>query len=201
MCASEGDCGSQASCVAGRCVAHAGIPAISTARRLLVAPLDVAFLSPGANPSDQGGAAAPALVMLGRGDGAMALLRFSVPLAPDAKVLEAYLLLERPAEVEIDPGPVSVHAACVLDAWEARSTSWARQPRIDDIGAPVTQVGPASGPLVRIDLRPVVQRWRRGTACDNGVAVIATGKSVTGMAFALAPWGQGRGPMLELYVK
>src|SRR5580658_10257664 len=83
MCSSEGDCGSQASCVAGRCVAHAGVPAISTARRLLVAPVDVAFLSPGASPSDRGGVVAPALVMLGRGDGAMAFLRFSVPLAPE----------------------------------------------------------------------------------------------------------------------
>lgn len=197
MCSFEGDCGSQASCVAGRCVAHAGVPAIATARRLLFAPLDVAYLSRG----DQGGVTPPALVMLGQGDGAMALLRFSVPLPLEATVLEAYLVLERPAGVEIDPGPVSVHAACVLDAWDARSTSWARQPGIEDIGSPVTQVWPASGPLVRIDMRTVVQRWRRGAACDQGIAVVATGKSATGMAFALAPWGQGRGPMLELYVK
>lgn len=197
MCASEGDCGAQASCVAGRCVAHAGVPAIATARRLLFAPVDVAYVRRG----DDGDVGTPALVMLGRDDGAMALLRFSVPLSPEAKVLEAYLVLERPPGIEIDPAPVSVHAACVLDAWDARSTSWARQPRIEDIGAPVTEISPASGPLVRIDLRPIVQRWRRRTVSDQGVAVIAASKSVTGMAFALAPWGQGRGPMLELYVK
>jgi len=178
-------------------VAHAGIPAIAAARRLLFAPVDVAYLHRG----DQGDVGTPALVMLGRDDGALALLRFSVPLAPEVKVLEAYLLLERPAGVDVDPAPVSVHAARVLDAWDPRSTSWARQPRIEDVGAPVTQVSPASGPLVRIDLRPLIQRWRRRTAGDQGVAVVASSTSGTGMAFALGPWGQGRGPVLELYVK
>jgi|HubBroStandDraft_4_1064222.scaffolds.fasta_scaffold168259_2 hypothetical protein len=197
MCASEGDCGAQASCVAGRCVAHGGVPAIATARRLLFAPVDVAYVSRG----DEGHAGTPALVMLGRGDGALALLRFSVPLAPEAKVLEAYLVLERPPGVETDPTPVSLFAARVLDPWDSHSISWARQPRVQEVGAPVTEVLPASGPLVRIDIRPLVERWRRRMGGDEGIAVVAASKSATGMAIALAAWGDGHGPMLELYVK
>jgi hypothetical protein len=197
MCASEGDCGAQASCVAGRCVAHGGVPAIATARRLLYAPVDVAYMRRGHDRED----AAPALVMLGRDDGALTLLRFSVPLAPEAKVLEAYLVLDRPSGVEIDPAPISLHAARVLDAWDSRSISWARQPRLEEVGAPVTEASPASGPLVRIDVRALVESWRRRMGGDEGLAVVAAGKSATGMAFALASWGESHGPMLELYVK
>jgi hypothetical protein len=47
----------------------------------------------------------------------------------------------------------------------------------------------------------MIERWRRRSRDDQGIAVVATGRSVSGMAFALAPWEQGRGPMLELYVK
>jgi hypothetical protein len=65
----------------------------------------------------------------------------------------------------------------------------------------VTEVSPASCPLVRIDLRPLIERWRRRSKDDQGIAVVATGGSVSGMAFALSPWQEGRGPMLELYVK
>lgn len=197
MCAAEGDCGGQASCVAGRCVAHGGVPAIATARRLLFAPVDVAYVRSGG----EGEAGPPALVMLGRDEGALTLLRFSVPLAPEAKVLEAYLVLERPAGVAVNPSPVSLHAARIVDVWDGQSTSWARQPRIEEIGAPVTEVSPASGPLVRIDLRPLIERWRRRSKDNQGIAVVATGGSVSGMAFALSPWQEGRGPMLELYVK
>jgi len=143
----------------------------------------------------------PVIVTMGRDDGALAFLRFSVPLTPEAKVLEAYLVLERPAGISIDPTPVALHAARVVDPWDGRSISWARQPRIEEMSAPVTEVSPASGPLVRIDVRSLVERWRRRKGDDEGVAVVADGKSGSGMAFALAPWEQGRGPMLELYVR
>jgi hypothetical protein len=197
MCSSEGQCGSQASCVAGRCVAQGGVPAIATARRLLFAPADVAYLRRG----DGAGRIAPALVMMGRGDGALALLRFSIPLAADTKVLEAYLLFERSVAVDADPTPVTLRAARILDAWDGRSTSWARQPRVEDIGAPVTEVSASSGPIVRIDVRSLVQRWRRRSGADEGIALIADGGGATGMAFALADWKELRGPLLELYVR
>jgi hypothetical protein len=58
-------------------------------------------------------------------------------------------------------------------------------------------------PLVRLDVRDLVQKWRRRSGDDFGVAVLAEGESATGMAFAVSPVG-GRtlaGPRLELYVK
>jgi hypothetical protein len=199
MCSTEGDCG-QAACVAGRCVARGAVVAIATSRRLLYAPVDVAYLRPG-EP-----AATPSIVSLGRDDGAVLLLRFSVALPPEANVVEAYVLLERPADVAVDPTPVSLHAARVRSAWASDSSSWARQPTIEEIGAPVTRVSTSAGPLVRIDVRPLVERWHRREKDEFGVAVVAEGRSASGIAVALAPSaGSGlraeRGPTLELYVK
>jgi hypothetical protein len=199
MCFTEGDCG-QAACVAGRCVARGAVVAISTARRLLFAPVDVAYLRPG-EP-----AATPSIASLGRDDGAVVLLRFSIVLPPEANVIEAYVLLERPADVAVDPTPVSLHAARVREVWASDSSSWARQPSLEEIGAPVTRVSTSAGALVRIDVRPLVERWHRRARDEFGVAVVADGKSASGIAIALAPSpGSGlrveRGPTLELYVK
>lgn len=183
MCAYESDCGGQASCVAGRCVAHGATAAIDTARRLLFFPVDVAYVGP------HGDADRPATATLGRAGerGAIVLSRFEASLPPEATVLEAYLLLERPAGVDTDPTPVVLHAAPIIDRWDARSVSWARQPRVEEVGAPVTRVFAASGPLVRLDMRVLVQRWRRRTGVDFGVAVVAEGESATGVVVALAP--------------
>jgi hypothetical protein len=199
MCSSEGECG-QAQCVAGRCVARGAVVAIATARRLLYAPVDVAYLAPG-DPQTL-----PAIASLGRDDGALVLLRYAIALPPEVNVIEAYVVLERAVNVAVDPTPVMLHAARVRDPWASESSSWARQPRIEEMGSPVTRVVPPAGPLVRIDVRSLVQRWRRRENDEFGIAVVAEGKSVSGMAFALAP-APGtdipveRGPTLELYVK
>jgi hypothetical protein len=209
MCVAESECGSRASCVAGRCVAHDATPAIATARRVLYEPVDMAYVS------REGGAEIPVMAALGRDDGALVLLRFSIPLTPEVEVLEAYLLLERAADVDSDPTPITLHAARVLDPWEARSVGWAWQPRIEQVGAPVTRVSPSSGALVRLDVRRIVQRWMRRRGEDRGLAVVSGAKSTTGIAFALAP-GPGSahhgsiarsessgtaGPRLELYLR
>jgi hypothetical protein len=196
MCASEADCGGQgaglASCVAGRCVAHGATAAIDTARRLLFLPVEVAWVRP---RGDERGAAT---ATLGRsGDEAIVLSRFSASLPPEANVLEAYLVLERPAGIDTDPAPVVLHAAPIVDRWDGGSVSWARQPRIEEIGAPVTRVFAASGPLVRLDVRLLVQRWRRRAREDFGVAIVAEGESPTGIVVALAPGvGQRYDPVL-----
>jgi hypothetical protein len=156
----------------------------------------------------------PAMVALGRGDGALALLRFSLSLPPEAGVVEAYLLLDRVTDVDSDPEPIALHAAPVLDPWDARSLSWAVQPRVEEMGAPVTRVFPASGAIVRLDVRAIVERWRRRGGMDFGLAVVsdAAGRAAPaagpdasaamsgarqerqGMAFALAAVaGRGRG--------
>jgi len=182
MCAEQPDCGAQASCVAGRCVAHGATAAIDNARRLLFEPLDAGWVQRG----DAG--AAPAVATLGRaGQPGIAFLRFGLPLAPETKVVEAYVLLERASDVDADPAPIALHAARVVSPWDSRSLSWARQPRVEEVGAPVTLVVPAGGPLVRIDVRDIVLRWRVRARDELGLALVAEGESVTGVAFALAP--------------
>ncbi len=199
MCASQGDCLGRASCVAGRCVAHGATAAIDTGRRLLFAPVDVAYVR-----RDGDGLEDVTATLGGARDaGALVLVRFSASLPPETNVIEAYLLLERATDIDADPTPVALRAGRVIDPWDGRSVSWARQPRVKDVGAPVTRVFPAAGPLVRLDVRDLVQHWRRRTGDDYGVAVMARGGGAIGIAFALAPApGSERvGPRLELYVQ
>jgi hypothetical protein len=195
MCTSAGECGATSSCVAGRCVASGAVPAIATARRLLYAPVEVAYLRRGEARG------VPAIATLGGSDGAVALLRFSVPLPPEATVLEAYLLLERATDVDADPEAVALHAARIVEPWDVHSVSWARRPRIEEVGAPVTRVPPASGPWVRLDLREIVQRWRRRGSGDFGLAVVAERSSSApasaGVAVALAPAPGRADPVLS----
>ncbi len=182
MCAAEADCTGQASCVAGRCVARGATAAIDTARRLVFAPVDVAYVRPSSS------AAAEGIAALGRASeqSAFVLMRFSAALPDEATVLEAYVVLERPAGVDIDPSPIALHAARIVEAWDSRSVSWVRPPRLEEVGAPVTRVFPASGPLIRLDVRPLVQGWRRRTGRDFGISVLADGSSATGIVVALA---------------
>jgi hypothetical protein len=186
MCASELDCTAQASCVAGRCVAQGATAAIDTARRLVFFPVDVAYVGPHA------GGRPASTVMLGQAgeDGTVLLLRFAAALPPEATVLEAYLVLERPAGIDVDPAPVVLHTVRIVEPWDGRSVTWAAGPRTEEVGAPTTRVFPAAGPLVRLDVRPLVQRWRRRTGEDFGVAVEADASGAgtgTGVAVALAP--------------
>jgi hypothetical protein len=148
-----------------------------------------------------------------------------VPLAKEANVVEAYLLLERADVVDTDPTPITLHAARIVEPWDGRSISWALQPRFEDVRAPSTTVMPTGKTLVRVDVRELVQRWRQHEKTDQGIAVVADNASPTGMAFALSVaeesstsersaneaqggitdpvhTGQERaGPRLELYVK
>jgi hypothetical protein len=182
MCAQQSDCGAQAACVAGRCVAHGATPAVDSARRLVFAPVDVGYVEPDGAPRDTG------LATLGRAHRpAMTFLRFSVPLPADAEVLEAYVLLQRATGVDADATPIALHAARVVTRWDTRSLSWATQPHVEEVGAPVTRVSSAAGPLVRVDVRDIVQRWRKRVRDELGVAIVAEGESVTGVAFALSP--------------
>jgi hypothetical protein len=182
MCSQESDCGAQASCVAGRCVAHGATAAIDNARRLLFAPVDVGYVRRGSSAYNE------VIATLGRaGEPAVAFLRFDASVAPEANVLEAYVLLERVTNVDMDAAAVALHAARVVSAWDSRSLSWGRQPRVEEDGLPVTRVAPGAGPLVRLDVRELVERWRRRGHYDFGVALLADTESPTGVALALGP--------------
>jgi len=212
MCTSAADCGDVSSCVAGRCVAHGAVPAIAAARRLVYAPIDVGYVGASADGACDG-CAPPAIAVLGRGgsgSGARVLLRFAVPLSPDETVLEAYLLLDRAPGVDADPAPIALHAAPIVEPWSGADVRWARQPRTADAASPVTRVPATASSPVRLDVRGLVERWRRRDGSDLGVAVVADESTPSGIAFALAPLDaptkalprhQADAPRLELYVK
>jgi hypothetical protein len=124
---------------------------------------------------------------LGRGDGATLFVRFSIPLAPETTIVEGYLLLQRAPGLDVDPSRLSLHAARVEGAWDARTLSWARQPSVVEVGAPVTTVDAAGTGPVRLDVRAIVERWRRRERQDAGIAILTEGESRSGVAFALAP--------------
>jgi hypothetical protein len=183
MCVSEPECGAQSSCVAGRCVGHGAVAAISTARRVLVDPLDVGYVHRGAEVRN------PAIATLGAEDDGVLLLRFSVDLPLEAVVLEAYIVLARAADVDSDPTLLALHALRVVEPWDGRSVTWGRQPRLVDVGAPVSRVRSSAGRLVRLDVRDIVGRWRRRGRDEFGVAVAAERRAGRGLAFALRPTG------------
>ena len=102
-----------------------------------------------------------------------------------------------------DPAPVVLHVAPVVDRWDGGRTSWADQPRRSKIGLPETRVSAESGARVRLDVRALVERWRRRGEGELSLAVLADGGGASGargIAFALAP-GVARGPELELYLR
>jgi len=216
MCVSEAECGTQAACVAGRCVARGATPAIDSARRLLFASVDLGWTHRGGGNASGG---SPAVATLGSGDGGVLFLRFAVPLPRETTVLEAYLLLDRIPDATVDPAPIALHAARVVGAWDSRSLTWGSQPPIQEVGAPVTRVAGGSGATVRLEVRELLQRWRKGERDDFGLAVVADGNSTTGVTFALGPYDvpadrrdpvlatstgpptQLEGPRLEAYVR
>jgi len=201
LCASTTECGKTSACIAGRCQPtlkdDAGRPippAISSpqVRRVVVSPTDIAYVSAHGegNPSDL-----PPVLMLGRaGDAAALLLRFEVPITEEESVVEAYVLLDRADVVETDPKPISLHAARIIDAWDGRSMSYARQPRWEETGSPGAIVSGAGRPLVRIDVRALVTHWKTRDPRDQGVVIVADETSRTGMAFAASSSVLDQGP-------
>jgi hypothetical protein len=201
LCVSTTECGTMSACVAGRCQPQlkddAGRPlppmiASPQVRRLVVAPTDIAYVSTGGGetPSDL----PPVLVLGKKGDGATLFLRFAVPIAPEENVVEAYVLLDRAAVVQSDPEPISLHADRIIDAWDGRSISYARQPRYEETASPATIVTGAGRPLVRIDVRDLATHWKMRDPRDQGIAIVADDTSRTGMSFAAASSVRDEGP-------
>lgn len=193
-CALEADCDTRAACVAGRCVTKGATAAIDSARRLLFVPVAMAWRARQGKDKEFD----PTIVTLGRTSdgGAIAFVRFEAELPVETKVLEAYILLERASDIDVDPEPITLYPERILDPWDSSSLSWGRAPHTQDIGAARTRVSATSGPLVRLEIRDLVKRWRRRGSREFGVAIVADGDSATGIAFLWAPGG----PKLELYV-
>jgi hypothetical protein len=182
-------------CVAGECLRlgnHPDVEALDKfglykSRRLVLPAVDVLRLAPGDAEGE-----VPRVATLGRArDGAsLLLLRFALDLPPDATVIEAHVILDRAPASLSDPAPIALHAARIVEPWDARSVAWGRAPRLDESGAPLSIVDPAR-PSVRIDVRMIVSRWRRHAPEDQGIAIVADRMSATGLTFALADGAGG----------
>jgi hypothetical protein len=213
MCTASTECVAQSACVAGRCQPDKPNvkPAIDAARRIVVHPVDVAYLRRGDGPNeDQHGGELPPLFALGK-DSAVLLMRFSVALPISANVVEAYVVLHRTDAVDDDPAPISLHTTRIIDGWNARSTSWAIQPHTAEARTPATIVEPSGPSLVRLDVRDLVRQWPKHDPNDQGIAVVADNETRTGTTFAFraseatqvepALSRGDAGPYLELYVR
>ena len=187
MCTATSECVAQSACVAGRCQPDKPNvkPAIDAARRLVVHPVDLAYVRRGDGVS---GGGLPPLFALGK-DSAVLMMRFSVALPSTANVVEAYVVLRRSDAVDDDPAPISLHATRIVEAWESRSISWALQPRMVETRTPATVVEPGGPSLVRLDVRDLVRQWPRHDARDQGIAVVADNETRTGTTFAFRAVG------------
>ena len=218
-CASATECatrfGGGMSCVAGRCVEEpkdGGAPLrpailATNVRRVVVHPTDVAWLESGADPR-----VLPPAVAIGKTEGKL-LLHFEAPMTADDEVVEAYLLLDRIDVMDTDPTSILLHAERVVEPWSARTISWARQPRVEDVRSPSTVVSVGARPLVRLDVSDLVRHWKLRDPADQGLAVVAGGTNRTGVPFAMVdstasadpsdptkPVWIPSGPRLELYL-
>lgn len=126
------------------------------------------------------------------------MMRFSVPLPSTAKIIEAYVVLRRSDDVDDDPAPISLHATRIVEAWDGRSISWARQPRIAESRAPATVVEPGGPPLVRMDVRDIVRNWPRRDPSDNGIAIVAESETRSGTTFAFRALGADHSSMSDV---
>jgi hypothetical protein len=211
MCTASSECIAQSACVAGRCQPDKPNvkPAIDAARRLVVRPVDMAYLRRGEGGT---GGALPPLFALGR-DSAVLMMRFSVPLPTTANIVEAYVVLRRSDAVDDDPAPISLHATRIVDGWEHRSISWAMQPRVVDGRTPATVVEPGGPSIVRLDVRDLVRQWPKHDPRDQGIAIVADNETRTGTTFAFravgvvgtadsrSSSGADVEPCLELYLR
>jgi hypothetical protein len=197
MCVASTECVAQSACVAGRCQPDKPNvkPAIDAARRLVVRPVDLAYVRRGDGAND---GALPPLFTLGK-DSAVLMMRFSVPVPATANIVEAYVVLRRADAVDDDPAPVSLHATRIVDPWDGRSLSWARQPRVADVRAPATVVEPGGASLVRLDVRELVRQWPRHDPRDQGLAILADNETPTGTTFAFRAVSLERGASLDRF--
>jgi hypothetical protein len=228
MCTASSECSDKSACVAGRCQLEKTSvkPAVDSARRLVVHPVDIAYVKRGGFfgsrmedvSSGDGGDVLPNVFVLGK-DGAKLFLRFAVPILPTANIVEAYVILHRSNLVDDDPEATVLHATRIVESWSARSMTWARQPRTTETRLPSTTVEPGGAPIVRLDVRDVVRQWARRDPNDHGLAIISENETKTGMTFALGEVGAERSsfdtsfggrpgppmanlePYLELYIR
>lgn len=143
----------------------------------------------------------PAEISLGRVSlGSMVvLLRFPTPWGNHVRVSSAFLTLEPSEGALPETEPVEVSVARVLERWSAAEVSWGRLPRLSapEVRAFATATPPKT---LRIDVSAIVQRWARGQANDQGLALMAGSGANTGATYSSGVGG-APGPRLDVYLR
>ncbi len=195
VCSGTGACGA-GYCVAGRCRPAEATPAPADARRVVLAPAEIAVVQ-----SARGGARAPEAIALGRAAGGrlVVLLRFAATWRDDAEIASAFVVLD-PSPGAPPPGrEVTLEVARVLEPWRSEAATWGRQPRLSiPEAAAVVRRSPAL-PL-RIDVTELVRGWALRRADDHGIAILAPGEDPVGAGYSMGI-AEGAGPRLEVYLR
>jgi hypothetical protein len=195
-CTSVEGCAKNQACSAGRCAAVGSEIAPADARRVLVAPSEIAVVS-----SRGGGSPMPAEIPLGgqTSGSIVVLLRFPTPWGNRVRVASAFLTLEPSPGAVPETEPVPVTVARVLEPWSASDVSWARLPRLS---APEARALATARPpkTLRIDVTAIVQRWARERTNDQGIALMSGPEATVGATYATGVSG-ARGPRLDVYLR
>ncbi len=182
--------------MAGRCAALGTEITPSDARRVLVAPSEIAVVS-----SNGAGSSLPAQLPLGgAGSGSIVvLMRFPTPWGNRVRVASAFLTLEPSPGALPESEPVPVAVSRVLEPWSASDVSWARLPRLS---APEARALATARPpkTLRIDVTAIVQRWTRERTNDQGIALMTSPQAPVGATYATGVSG-ARGPRLDVYIR
>jgi hypothetical protein len=200
-CAGAGTCGSTASCLVGRCRPADAQLVAPEARRITLAPTEVAVLCAGRPASAPQGA--PQLIGfdLPSCRNATLLLRFQLPAELETRVAGAFLVLDAvPHLAPVAPG-LALEVAPILEPWSARSAQLQPPPVGFRVARGVVTAGAGIGPALRIDLTALVSSWSRRTLEDNGLALSAASGARSGIALATAADTNQSGPRLDVYLR
>jgi hypothetical protein len=195
-CMAPSSCAAGQICAAGRCVKAGTEGASIDSQRVVVAPSELAVVSArGGDPT------LPAEIPFGNAaSGSMVvLLKFPMPWGNRARVASAFLTFEPSPGALPESRPVTVSVARVLEPWSAAAVTWARLPKLSrtEVSALATTGPPKT---FRIDVTPIVQRWARGRADDQGIALMAAPDAPVGAIYATGVSGAA-GPRLDVYLR
>jgi hypothetical protein len=195
-CVAPDACAKNQTCATGRCAALGTEVTPTDARRLLVAPSEIAVVS-----SRGAGTELPVEIPLGAaGAGSIVvLLRFPTPWGNRARVASAFLTLEPAPGAFAEADPVAVNVLRILEPWSPSDVSWARLPRMS---APEARALATARPpkTLRIDVTSIVQRWAHERTNDQGIALMSAPEVPVGATYATGVSG-ARGPRLDVYLR
>jgi hypothetical protein len=195
-CVAQETCPAGQTCLAGRCSSMGSELAPPDAQRIVVPASEIAVVSSRGNDRPL-----PSEIPLGRAPNGsiVVLLRFPTPWGNRVRIASAFLTLEPLPGSLPESQAVPVSVARVLDPWSSSDVSWARLPRLS---APEVRAlaSPSPPKTLRIDVTPIVRRWARGRATDQGLALTAAGEAPAGATYATGVFGAA-GPRLDVYLR